>query len=270
MPTPNEDRQAERRDALDRALRSSQFRSSGRLSHFLRFAVESTLNGNGSSLKESVIGVEVFGRPADYDPRTDPVVRVEARRLRAKLLEYYHEEGALDPLRIQIPKGGYTPTFIAREKAVPHRWIWIAAAVAITALAAAFMLNRINAGGALDVAVLAASGAPPIADSLSEALTEELARDGTLRVLGWTAASRTRGDTEFGSQARSVVEITAAPDGALWRVTGHMMDAKTHQKQWVESYHVARSDWPARRRELAQSMAGNIRQRLASVQQRVE
>ena len=251
MPTPEE-----RREALHRVLQSSHFRSTGRLSDFLRFAVESTLNGNSAALKESVIGVEVFGRPADYDPRTDPVVRVEARRLRAKLLEYYHEEGAQDPFRIQIPKGGYTPTFVSAQQPAPNRRLWIvAAAVAAAALASAALLYQ-TSRRPLDVAIVAVPNSPAIAASLSEALVEELARTGSLRVQGWSARNET-------PNARSVVEITAAPEGPLWRFTGHMMSARANQKQWVRSYYVANSDWPARRQELAQSMAKEIRERLA-------
>ncbi len=77
----------------------------------LRFVVERTLDGQGDQLKEYLLGVEVFDRPPEYDPRLDSIVRVEARRLRAKLAEYYDAEGAGDVLRIRLAKGGYAPTF---------------------------------------------------------------------------------------------------------------------------------------------------------------
>lgn len=101
------------RAELEKLLASATFRASPQLSRFLRYTVESTLRGEGDQLKEYRLGVEVMGRPSSYEPRTDPIVRLEARRLRAKLLEYYDLEGRHDPIRIEIPKGGYAATFVA-------------------------------------------------------------------------------------------------------------------------------------------------------------
>jgi eukaryotic-like serine/threonine-protein kinase len=98
---------------LELILASVCFQGSKRLSQFLRFVVERTLGGEADQLKEYRIGVEVFGRPASYDPRVDPVVRLEARRLRAKLEQYYQSEGLGHLIRIEIPKGGYSACFVA-------------------------------------------------------------------------------------------------------------------------------------------------------------
>src|SRR6185369_16390524 len=86
------------RRAVDKVAASAIFADSQRMERFLRFAVEECLQGNGGRLKEIVIGTEVFDRGADYDPRLDPIVRVEARRLRAKLRSYYEGEGKGDEL----------------------------------------------------------------------------------------------------------------------------------------------------------------------------
>ena len=99
------------RAALEHVLASQSFVNAGRLSRMLRFVVERTLDGQGDQLKEYLLGVEVFDRPSEYDPRLDSIVRVEARRLRAKLSEYYETDGAGDALRIRLAKGGYAPTF---------------------------------------------------------------------------------------------------------------------------------------------------------------
>src|SRR5262245_10139157 len=96
---------------LDKILTSEVFARADRMSRFLRFIVQETLKGQGAQLKEYLIGVEVFDRGAAYDPRTDPVVRGEARRLRAKLMEYYEHEGKDDAIRIQLPKGSYAVVF---------------------------------------------------------------------------------------------------------------------------------------------------------------
>lgn len=106
------------RQQLNRMLESPEFSGSERMSCFLRFVVDQTLGGQKDTLKESVIGVHVFERAPSYDPKTDPVVRGEARRLRSKLLEYSvnHPE---DPLWIDLPKGGYVPQFRWRLPSPP-------------------------------------------------------------------------------------------------------------------------------------------------------
>src|SRR5213593_1215581 len=80
------------RAALEHALSSTVFASVGRLKRFLKFIVDQTLGGGGK-LKEFLIGIEVFEKPDSFDPRNDPIVRVQARRLRAKLAQYYESEG---------------------------------------------------------------------------------------------------------------------------------------------------------------------------------
>jgi TolB-like protein len=102
------------RAALERVLASPAFAGAGRLSRFLRFTVEEALEGRAERVKEYVLGVEVFDRSDGFDPRLDSIVRVEARRLRAKLSEYYAQDGAADPIVIQLPKGAYVPTFERR------------------------------------------------------------------------------------------------------------------------------------------------------------
>ena len=79
------------RAELDRILRSPGFAHSERMARFLRCVVERAVAGRGEEVKEYLLGVEVFDRKSDYDPRVDPIVRVEARRLRAKLEEFYAE-----------------------------------------------------------------------------------------------------------------------------------------------------------------------------------
>jgi TolB-like protein/Tfp pilus assembly protein PilF len=101
--------------ALDRLLASATLRGSERLRRFLKLVVEETLAGRGDRLKEYVIGVEVLERPDTYDPKADPVVRVEARRLRGKLADYYQSEGKADEVRIELPKGAYVASFVRRE-----------------------------------------------------------------------------------------------------------------------------------------------------------
>lgn len=94
---------------LEVLVGSPSLRNSSQLCRFLRYVVDRTLAGDTGGLKENLLGTEVFQRGIRYDPRTDPVVRVEARRLRAKLEEYYGNGGAETSVVIRIPKGSYIP-----------------------------------------------------------------------------------------------------------------------------------------------------------------
>src|SRR5580704_17692814 len=85
---------------LDKILASPGFANADRLSRFLRFSVSEYLTGQTDRLKESLLGVEVFGRKPSYDPRVDAVVRTEAVKLRARLREYYESEGREDQIVI--------------------------------------------------------------------------------------------------------------------------------------------------------------------------
>jgi hypothetical protein len=115
------------REALERIRTSRTLGASKKLLQLLNFVVETALRGEGDQLKETVIAVSVFGRPTDYDPKADTVVRNQALRLRLKLSDYYESEGAREPLMIQIPKGQYAPRFVARASpskpltVAPHR-----------------------------------------------------------------------------------------------------------------------------------------------------
>jgi serine/threonine-protein kinase len=108
-------------DQLQRILSSKAFRQADRLRRFLTFVVEETVSGRSDRLKEFAVGVEVFGKDTSFDPRNDPIVRVQARRLRAQLTRYYREEGQEEELVIEMPKGGYTPIFRALKSAPPKR-----------------------------------------------------------------------------------------------------------------------------------------------------
>ncbi len=100
------------RQELEQLLSSPSLRDSGQLKHFLRYIVEHTLAGEGDRLKEYRLGVDVFDRDASFDPKIDPVVRMTARRLRAKLKEHYENGGPGAAVRIEVPKGGYAASFV--------------------------------------------------------------------------------------------------------------------------------------------------------------
>jgi TolB-like protein len=109
--------QDEIQQQLKRLLSSATFSSANRLRRFLQFVVEKALAGESDRLKEYVIGVEVYDRDIEYDPRVDSIVRVEAGRLRTKIREYYDTYGREDIVLIRMPKGGYSPEFVLRDSA---------------------------------------------------------------------------------------------------------------------------------------------------------
>jgi hypothetical protein len=147
------------REQLERLLASSHFHNSKRFPSLLRFVVEHVLKGQSDLLKERTLGIEVFGRSANYDTSADPIVRVTAAEVRKRIAQYYDEPGRERELRIALPSGSYVPQFywpdeievdrtlvhpvdggregVTREK--PGRAIWMAlAALFIFAAGIAF------------------------------------------------------------------------------------------------------------------------------------
>lgn len=103
------------REELSRILESSIFVQSDRLGRFLRYTVETTLAGDAETLKEYLIGTEVYERKPPYHPSVDSIVRSEARRLRSKLKEYYDSVGRNDSVFIYYRPGSYVPAFRRRD-----------------------------------------------------------------------------------------------------------------------------------------------------------
>lgn len=109
---------ADIREELARVLAGHEFRSSKRGQDFLKYVVEHAVAGHAEYLKERTIGMEVFDRPATYEPSEDAIVRVKASEVRRRLGMYYSEEGATDSVRIWLPPGSYVPEF-RRNSLVP-------------------------------------------------------------------------------------------------------------------------------------------------------
>ena len=156
------------RAELDQILRSRVFIQSHRIRRFLQFIVEESLLGQPHRLKEYPIGLEVFDRREAFDPRVDSIVRVEARRLRNKLEEYYRTEGRDDHVRILLRKGSYMPVFEHRDFTgqggpgpAPRRTVEIAP------------LSFINP----------APNAGQLADEIQRRLAHVLIREGCLQVI---------------------------------------------------------------------------------------
>jgi hypothetical protein len=108
---------------LDRMLKSRHFRNSRRYPAFLAHIVRRTLDGDLDSLKERILGIEVFKRPIDYDTGADPVVRITAGEVRKRIALYYHDEGTEQELRIELPPGSYLPVFSLPGNGQPENGI---------------------------------------------------------------------------------------------------------------------------------------------------
>jgi TolB-like protein len=271
------------RAQIERILGSQTLSGSDQLKRFLRLVVERTLNGQPELLKEYNLGLEVFQRPPDYDPKVDPIVRVQARRLRSKLVEYYAGEGAHDPVVIQIPKGAYVPVFDARNAAAPaqdtksrrHR-VWLAGAgigVLAVILAVAWLTRdgvAVPADAYRSIAVLplqmfTESGSRGhIASQIAEVLTTELAKNTQLRVLSRTTA------TKYRETSSSLPEIARAL-GVRWVVEGGVgvqgnrvyvklraVDSRTDRKVWADVFDCDLSELVAVNARAADRIAAAI------------
>jgi hypothetical protein len=120
LPDTEEERAAVR-EQLERILASPGFRNSRKYPAFLRYIVEQTLNGRAEHLKERTLGVEVFGRPPEYDTSVDPVVRIVAAEVRKRIGQYYHELAASGEVLLDLSSGTYVPRFgIPEQTAGPH------------------------------------------------------------------------------------------------------------------------------------------------------
>ena len=107
------------RVALEKVLASAEFSRSERLSAFLAYVCEAALTQKNLRLTEQHIGIHVFGRPDNYIPAEDTIVRTTAAMLRKRLAKYYESEGLGDPVRIAIPRGSYSPVFVANDAVAP-------------------------------------------------------------------------------------------------------------------------------------------------------
>jgi TolB-like protein len=279
LPTPDADAI---RAQLDRILVSPGFANADRLSRFLRFVVERTLDGEGDSLKEYRLGTEVFDRSPDYDPRLDSIVRVEARRLRAKLAEYYEGPGRSDPTVIRVDKGGYAATFEAATPVEPvpasaaprpQRWLPYALAAAglvVAMLAGWQILGRHTAAASsrIQVAVLpltrydtAADVVPEaLADAVTDGLIAELARHPAVEVTSRTSVMPFRDRRESLPAIATALGVQAVVEGRI-QVTGsrlwvevRVVDARRDRKVWVDEFAGDTSDRRALERRVAAAL----------------
>jgi hypothetical protein len=205
---------------LERLLRSPHFDGSSRSREFLRYVVEEVLQGRGAYLKQAAIAVEVFGRTADFDGLIDPIVRVQAGRLRRSLERYYLLCGDADMVRIELPKGSYAPTFVENhaERGAP------AASVVTEEWPSVLVMPFSRPGAAHEAA----------ANQLREELAAELCRHGIVHVRRpWDAGGAAREGSRFEVQG-------FAFDGVASTVfAARLFDRFTGQQVWADEFHTS-------------------------------
>ncbi|HXK39897.1 MAG TPA: hypothetical protein VJ837_03620, partial [Candidatus Paceibacterota bacterium] len=242
------------RAALRQITSSACFVPAGRLRRFLQFAVERTLEGQCEELKEYPIGLRVFDRKESFDPRLDPIVRVEAGRLRARLKQYYETDGRQDELLIEFHKGGYVPTFSLRRtvnEPVPE---------AECARKAVVVLPFQDQSPARDQ------------DYFCHGVTEEIIIALT-KVEGLRVTARA---STFHLQERHsdwhevavslgvshVVQGSVRKDGNRLRITAHLIDAKLDCYLWSETFDREVRDVFAIQEEISQAIVNTLRLQL--------
>lgn len=283
------------REQLDRILSADTFAGAGRHSRLLRYVVERTLAGEGDQLKEYTLATDVFDRPETYDPRLDSIVRVEVRRLRSRLEEYYAGPGAGDPVLIAIPRGTYVPEFSTRNedngrqesdrdqieasaqsspKPATRRgaWLVIASALAAALLVAVMRLQpepsssaHAATGPAIAVLPFESYSTSPEEQLLAARLTDAVAAE--LASLGGIAVASRTTTAQYAREGRSaaalaealgvqfVVEASAPMEGEVLKVMVRLVDAPIERKVWVGEYDVAPAELSARAARIASDMA---------------
>src|SRR4051794_25072258 len=245
------------RNQLTRILRSALFADAQRMMRFLQFAVEETLGGNASHLKENVIGIHVFDRPPTYDPRIDPIVRVEVRRLRLKLREYYERDGKADQVILELPKGRYSPVFRTRseeglkpEKATQEN--------APKHSIAVLPFTNLNQDAETEF----------LCEGLTEDLVGALTRISDLRVSAWTSASRVNDFGDSVDAARNLLGVSFVLRGSIRktneriRIVAHLIDTSAKQYLWSESFDRGLQDIFAIQDEITRAIVVALRAKL--------
>ena len=234
---------------LEKILASGGFADSVRMQRFLRVAVEHELSGATSRLKETVIGVEVFDKKPAYDPRLDPIVRVEARRLRSKLQLYYEGPGRDDSIVIELPKGCYAPVIRFRNQR-----------------------PRVDR----TIAVLPFANLSPSADGdyFSDGLTEELIHALTkvsgLSVVAWNSAARLKEKQDDIGRIREQLNATHVLRGSVrktgerLRIAAQLIETEKGVYLWSETYDRRVHDVFAIQEQIAVAIANALELRLSA------
>jgi adenylate cyclase len=223
------------RHQLDRILNSGPFHQSQRRQRFLEYLVNEALAGRSDRLKGYTVALEVFDRPETFDPILDPVVRIEARRLREKLREYYDTDGQGDLVRIDLPKGSYTPHIEVRTEGAPRhaRQEPLAQEVSSTVPSVAVLpFDDLSADQNLGY----------LGDGVAEDIITALSRFPDLVVVARGSSFAYKGRAVDMRQVGKelgvdyIVEGSVRKDGGKLRIVSQLIDAKKGEHVWAERF----------------------------------
>ena len=225
----------ELREALQRVLACRGLAECAQLRKFLAFIVEESLRGRACELKEYRVGVEVFRKSPTFDPRLDPIVRVQAGRLRARMAHYYRGEGSADPVVIELPKGSYAATFHYRSDAGQSR-------------------SAVAPPGRMGVAVMPFVDLSKEGDQghlcygVRDELIRVLTRIRPLRVIAWKRGSEETGHRWDARAVGAEVEAAYVVEGSVLkseehlRISTYLIEAATGAYLWSEAFEGINSD----------------------------
>lgn len=284
------------RRQLDRILSGRGFAGNDRLSKFLRFVVEKRLLGKADELKESLVGIEVFGRRPGFDPRQDSVVRTEAARLRVRLSQYYAGEGAGDPVVIELPKGGYIPVFRRLEadgESTPQGrssaprlgargWLTIALVSLASVLAASAWWWVTHKSASIPIAVLPLDNLSEDAanDYFADGLTFEIIRNLSiiegLEVRSQTSSFALKGTSrnvrEAGKQLGTdyILEGSVLRSGQQLRINALLVRVRDDMPLWSAKFDRELTDVFAIQDEISRGIVNSLRLKLGRGRRRYE
>lgn len=230
---------------LDRILRSSDFDASARNRAFLRYVVNETLAGRSEYIKGYTIAQEVFHRDPDFDPQLDPVVRIEASRLRRSLERYYLTAGRRDRIRLDLPKGGYVPRF---ELSDGHPDADVRGQIVELSEP---NLPAVRALPSVVVLPFEPLGEEPclvqLARGIAEELIDQLLHFDNLIVIADTMGSRNtllgvRAPGSRMADASYVLKGSVRIANGRLRLSAHMLDADSGRYVWAQSFDRQMSD----------------------------
>ena len=223
------------RETLRRVLSHPEFLASPKRRNFLSYVVEETLAGRADQIKGYAIATAVFGRGGDFDPGLDPIVRIEAGKLRRELERYYLVAGGQDPIRIDIPKGRYVPLFIEQPGTAttkPDQPSFESSVGVATPSVAVMPLENLTGETVQDYFV----------DGLLSELTVELGRYQDIIAIPGCGAGPAPDEPgnakETGARlgARFLLGGTLRRDSERAKVTLHLTDTATGRQVWSEAY----------------------------------
>jgi TolB-like protein/Tfp pilus assembly protein PilF len=250
-------------EQVRRILASRPFSKSERMRRFLSYSLERQLSGSSDGLKEYEIALQVFDKSETFDPRLDPIVRVEARRLRSKLREYYSSDGIRDEILIEVPKRSYQPVIrwkdtLTGEEGLPVKSV---------PMEAAPQAHPSSTPGpsvdSITVAVLPFLDLSPrkdqgyFCDGMTEEIINALARGTGLRVVSRTSTMRYKWDfgdvRQIGLQlnVRTVLEGSIRKAGNRVRISAQLVDVQDGCHLWSNIFERKTDDILDAQREIA-------------------